>query len=152
MYTGVWSQLFPQFHYFTCPSWNPVAFQTESSLKEVSGLCLQLCLGCFYSLFLYVDFVNQLEKLLLDIYWKYREFSSFLNLLIYEYGSSFIFRSFLTSVKSSQQSSYKKDCKRYFAHILLEILCFGTINGILWYYFTYKKWRSWHPVPSLHGK
>ena len=90
-----------------------------------------MCLGYFYSLLLYVDCVSQLEKLLLDIYWKSREFSSSLSLLVYEYGSSLVFRSFMTSVKSNQQSSYKKDCTRYFAHILLEILCLGTINGIL---------------------
>ena len=172
-----WSQLLLQFHCFTCPSLKHVALppesslrkasdlclqvcpslkhvalQPESSLRKASDLCLQVCLGYFYSLLLYVDCVSQLEKLLLDIYWKSREFSSSLNLLVYEYGSSLIFRSFMTSVKSNQQSSYKKACTRYFAHTLLEIFCLGTINGVLWYYFTYKKQRPWHPVPSLHGK
>ena len=107
-----------------------------------------MCLGYVYSLLLYVDCVSQLEKLLLDIYWKSREFSSSLSLLVYEYGSSLVFRSFMTSVKSNQQSSYKKDCTRYFAHILLEILCLGTLMAS--YDITLPTKNEDHGIQSHH--
>ena len=120
----VWSQLFLQFHYFTCPSPNHVASQTKSSLRCISDPCLQVCLGYSFSLLLYVDFVNQLEKLI-GYRLEMQGIFIILNLLVYEYSSSLIFRSFMTSVKSNQQSFCKKDCTHYFAHILPEILCFG---------------------------